>query len=92
MSPGRTNVPIRDDAAFIQVAESLFADVRNVARELLAAQLRLADFDVEFLDVDRRVRVVLHQIFADDDRVFEVEAVPDHEARPARCVPGPVRP
>ena len=68
-----------DDAALVQVAEHLFADVGDVAGEFLAAQLGLADFDVEFLDVDRGVGVVLHQFFADDDGVLEVESVPGHE-------------
>ena len=67
------------DAALVEVPQGLFADVGNVAGELLAAQLGLADFDVELFDVDRGVRVVLHQLFADDDGVFEVEAVPGHE-------------
>ena len=53
--------------------------VRDVAGELLLAELRLADLDVELLDVDRGVRVVLHQPLADDDRVLEVVAVPRHE-------------
>ena len=37
------------DAALVEVAELLFADVGNVARELLTAELGLADFDVEFM-------------------------------------------
>ena len=69
-----------DDAVFVEVAQGLFADVGNVAGELLAAQLRLADFDVELLDVDRGVDVVLHQLLADDDGILEVVAVPGHEA------------
>ena len=68
------------DAVLVEVAQGLFADVGNVAGELLAAQLGLADFDLELLDVDRGVGVVLHQLFADDDRVLEVVAVPGHEA------------
>ena len=67
------------DAVLVQVAEHLLADVGNVAGELLAAELRLANFDVELLDVERRVGVVLHQLFADDDRVLEVVAFPRHE-------------
>src|SRR5258708_11095928 len=41
------------DAAFVQIAEGLFADVGNIASKFLAAQLGLADFDIEFLDMDR---------------------------------------
>ena len=69
------------DAALVEVAELLLADVGDVAGELLAAQLGLADFDVELLDVDRGVGVALDQLFADDDGVLEVEAVPGHEGR-----------
>ena len=54
-------------------------DVRDVAGELLLAELGLADLDLELLDVDRGVDVVLHQPLADDDRVLEVVAVPGHE-------------
>ena len=70
-----------DDAGFVEVAELPLADVGDVAGELLAAELRLADFDVELLDVDRGVGVARHQFFADDDGVLEVEAVPGHEGR-----------
>ena len=47
------------DAVLVEVAELLFADVGDIAGELLAAQLGFADFDVELLDVDRGVGVVL---------------------------------
>ena len=69
------------DAGLVEVAELPLADVGDVAGELLAAQLRLADFDVELLDVDRGVGVGLDQLLADDDGVLEVEAVPGHEGR-----------
>ena len=68
-----------DDAVVVEVGQGLGRDVRNVARELFLAQLRLADFDLEFLDVDRRVRILLDQLFADDDGILEVVAVPGHE-------------
>ncbi len=68
-----------DDALLVEVPQGLFADVGNVASELFAAQLGLANFDVELVDVDRRVDVVLHQSFGEDDRVLEVVAFPRHE-------------
>ena len=68
-----------DDAVFVEIVQRLRADVRNVARELFLAELGLADFELELLDVHRGVGIVLHQPFADDDRVFEVVAVPRHE-------------
>ena len=47
-----------DDAVLVEVAQHLLADVGDVAGELLAAELGLADLDVELLDVDRGVGVV----------------------------------
>jgi hypothetical protein len=47
------------DAGLVEVAQRALADVRDVARELLAAELGLADLDLELVDVDRRVDVVL---------------------------------
>ena len=70
-----------DDAVLVEVPQLPLADVGDVAGELLAAELRFADFDVELLDVDRGVGVVLDQLLADDDGVLEVEAVPGHEGR-----------
>ncbi len=48
-----------DDAVLVQVGQCLGRDVGDVAGELLLAQLRLADFDLELLDVDRGVGVLL---------------------------------
>jgi len=71
--------PHADDAVLVQVAEGLFADVGDVAGELLAAELGFADLDVELLDVDRGVGIVLHELLADDDGILEVEPIPGHE-------------
>src|SRR4051812_5895428 len=62
-------------AVLVEVGQGPLADVGDVAGELFAAELRLADLDVVLLDVDRGERVLLHQPLADDDRVFEVVAV-----------------
>jgi hypothetical protein len=62
------------------VTERLLADVRDVARELLLAELRLADLDLVLLDVDRGEDVVLDEALADEDRVLVVEAVPGMNA------------
>ena len=70
-----------DDAVLIEVPQLPLADVGDVAGELLAAELRLADFEVELFDVDRGVGVGLDQLLADDDGVLEIEAVPGHECR-----------
>ena len=68
-----------DHAILIEIGQGPLGDVGDVAGELLAAQLGLADFDVVFLDVDRGEDVLLHQPLADDDGVFEVVAVEGHE-------------
>src|SRR5258707_10422952 len=68
-----------DDSAFVEVAEERLADVGNVASDFLGTELRVARFDFVFLDVNRGVVVVLDQLFADQDGVFEVIAAPGHE-------------
>ena len=68
-----------DDAAFVQVAQERIGDVGNVAGDFLGAQLGVAGLDFEFLDVDRSVVVLLDQLLADQDGVFEVVAAPGHE-------------
>src|SRR5882672_6691875 len=68
-----------DDTAFVEVAKERLADVGDVARDFLGAQLRVARFDFVLLDVDGGVVIVLHQLFADEDGVFEVVPAPGHE-------------
>ena len=68
-----------DDAALVQVAQARLGDVGNVARDFFRSQLGVARFDFELLDVDRGVVVLLDQLFADQDRVFEVVTAPGHE-------------
>ena len=53
-----------DDAALVEVREDLFADVRDVAGDLLRAELGVAGVDLVLLDVDRGEDVVLHQALA----------------------------
>ena len=71
--------PDADHAALIEVAQKRLADVGNVARHFFRTQLCVARFDLELLDVDRGVVVVLHEFFADQDRVFEVVPAPRQE-------------
>src|SRR5215471_6663432 len=68
-----------DDAAVVQVLQEPFRDIRNVAGDFLGTKLRVARLDLELLDVDRRVVVVLHHLFRNEDRVFEVVPAPRHE-------------
>src|SRR5438552_12993832 len=68
-----------DDSAFVEVAKERLADVRDIASDFLRAELGVARFDFIFLDVDRSVVVVLDQLLADQDGVFEVVTAPGHE-------------
>ena len=68
-----------DDAALVEVAQALLGAVRDVAGDLLVAELRRAGVDLVLLDVDRGELVVLDEALGDDDRVLEVVALPGHE-------------
>src|SRR5262249_51837184 len=67
------------DAMLVEIREGLGRNVGNIAGELLLAELRLANLDLEFLDVDGSVGVLLDELFADDNGILEVVAVPGHE-------------
>src|SRR5712671_287380 len=66
-------------AAFVQIAQERLADVRDVASYFLGTQLGVTRFDFVLLDVNRGVVIVLDQLFADQDGVFEVIAAPRQE-------------
>ena len=68
------------NAILIQIGKLAVANVRDVTRYLLIAQLRLSGLNLALLDVDRRVAVILDQVLAQDDGIFEVSAAPAHEA------------
>src|SRR6476619_2164638 len=68
-----------DDALLVEVLEGLLADVRDVARDLLGAQLGVPRLDLVLLDVDAGEEVVTDEAVADDDRVLVVAALPAHE-------------
>ena len=68
-----------DDAALVEVGQQLRADVGQVTGDLFLAELGVAGVDLVLLDVDRGEHVVLHQVLAQDDRVFEVVTLPRHE-------------
>ena len=68
-----------DDAAVVEVRERLLRAVRDVARDLLVAELRRAGVDLVLVDVDRAEHVVLDEPLAEDDRVLEVVALEGHE-------------
>src|SRR5437867_4316075 len=67
------------DAPVVEVAQRLLRAVRDVAGDLLVAELRRAGVDLVLLDVDRGELVVLDEAVGQDDRVLEVVALPGHE-------------
>jgi hypothetical protein len=68
-----------DDAGLVEVFQRLFRNVRNVAGDFLGPELGVARHHLELLDVDRGEDVVLDDALGEQDRVFEVVAVPRHE-------------
>ena len=68
-----------DDAALVEIAKHVLADVRNVARDFFRSELRVARFDFELFDVNRGVVVLFHESLGNEDRVFEVVTAPRHE-------------
>ena len=59
--------------------ECFLADIRDVARDFLGTQLRVAGTDLKLVDVDGGVDVLLDHALRDHDGVLEVVAVPRHE-------------
>jgi hypothetical protein len=68
-----------DDARFVEILQRLFRDVGNIAGDFLGAELGVARHHLEFIDMDRGEDVFLHDALVEEDRVFEVVAVPRHE-------------
>ena len=56
-----------DDAGLVEVLQRLLAHVRDVAGDLLLAQLGVAGHHLEFLDVDRGEDVVARDALGDQD-------------------------
>ena len=68
-----------NNAVLVEIGQGLGRHVRDIAGKLFLAEFRFANLDLELLDVDRRVGIILDEFLANDDRVFEVIAVPCHE-------------
>ena len=68
-----------DDARFVEVLQSLFRNVRDVAGDFLRPELGVAGHHFVFLDVDRGEDVLHGDLLAEQDGVFEVVAIPRHE-------------
>ena len=68
-----------DDAALVEIAQRRLGNVGNVARDFLRTQLRVPRFNLVLFNVQRRVIVLPHQLFADENGILEVVATPGHE-------------
>src|SRR5688572_4235998 len=68
-----------NDACLIEILQERLADVGDVAGDFLRTKLGIAGFDFKFLDMDRRVVVVLHEALRHQNCVFKVVSAPRHE-------------
>ena len=68
-----------DNAVRTEVLEGLLALVRNVAGDLLWAELRVPRAALEEIDVKRRENVLADDALVDEDGVLEVVSAPAHE-------------
>src|SRR5260221_3387591 len=68
-----------DDAGFVEILQRFFTHVRNVAGDFFLAELGVTGHDFEFLDMDRGEDIVGNEALRDQDRIFEVVALPRHE-------------
>ena len=71
---------LADDAVGGEILESVLADVRNLAGDLLRSELGVARLVRVLLDVDRGVDVVADELFIKKNSVLVVVALPGHEA------------
>ena len=68
-----------DDAALVQVAQTLFTDIGYIASNLFGAKLSVARIDLILLDVYRGKVVFADDAFADENGVLVVATFPTHE-------------
>ena len=69
-----------NDTVLVEVFERLGADVGNVARDFLRAELGVARFGLVFIDMNRSKYVVLGNALADKDSVLVVVSFPAHKS------------
>ena len=68
------------DTVFVEVFERVVADVRDIARDFLLAEFRVARFEFVFFDVNRCENVVFYYLFGNKDCVLVVITFPAHKA------------
>ncbi len=68
-----------DNPTLIQISQRLFADIRNISRDIFLPQLGIPGFHLELFDMDRREGVLADQFFTEQYGVLEVVPTPGHE-------------
>src|SRR6185503_3128758 len=68
-----------DDPRLVEILQGLFADIRDVAGDLLLTQLRVARHHLEFLDMNRGEDIVADDSLGNEDGILKVVALPRHE-------------
>ncbi len=63
-----------DDAVLVEVGKHVLGEVRDLAGDLLGAELGVAGIDLVTGDVDGRQQVLGHQALGHDDTVLVVKA------------------
>ena len=71
--------PDANDAIGAEIAQRFLGDIRDVPGDFLRSELGIAGADLEFVDVDRGIDILLHDLLGDGDGVLEVIAIPRHE-------------
>src|SRR5690606_2142979 len=72
----RSNV---DHTGLVEFRQSAFADIGNIRGNFFRPQLGVTRHTGQFLNMDRGEAIVLNHTLGDQNRVFEVVAVPGHE-------------
>ena len=67
------------DTVLIEVAQTVFRHIRDIASNNLWTELSFANFNRVILDIDRGQRIVFDQAAANDDSVLHIVAAPRHE-------------
>ena len=68
-----------DDAVVIEIPERVVADTRDISRDLLRAELRVARCALVLLNVNRGEDIILHETLGEKNRVLVVITLPGHE-------------
>ena len=67
-----------DDALLVEILERILCNVRDVARDFLRAELRIARVALVLLDVDGGIEVALDEVLREQNGILVVVALPWH--------------